>query len=48
MIGLTHKQRDLLTRIHTIARFVTHRAHVRPALWYKATNDNFPLEAWHG
>lgn len=59
MIGLTHKQRDCLSKhelrrtvvlaaMRIVAPVVTFRAHVRPALWCVAANDDWSLEAWQG
>lgn len=57
MIGLTHKQRDCLSKhdlrravilaaIRVVSPVVTFRAHVRPALWCVPANENWPIEAW--
>lgn len=50
MIGATKqalRRAMTLTGVRTLSRFISRRAHVRPSLWCVASNDDWPVEAWH-
>lgn len=51
MIGATKQALSramMLTGVRTLSRFISRRAHTRPALWCVASNDDWHVEAWQG